>query len=91
MGVVPAECSCSPVNLSFSKHEHCADRLALSSWGLTLRSGWGVAKDERSGFKWLSKACESQAAEPEAQMNRPSDKAGGEAAVISVSTGWLLL
>ncbi|KAL7414188.1 hypothetical protein BDY24DRAFT_339456 [Mrakia frigida] len=27
-------------------------------WGLTLRSGWGVVKDERKGFEWLRRACE---------------------------------
>lgn len=27
-------------------------------WGLTLRHGWGVAKSEPQGFKWLKKAAE---------------------------------
>lgn len=28
----------------------------LISYGLALRSGWGVVKDERQGFEWLKKA-----------------------------------
>lgn len=28
-------------------------------WGLTLRHGWGCEKNEKSGFKWLTKAAES--------------------------------
>ena len=27
-------------------------------WGLSLRSGWGVARDEKKGFEWLRRACE---------------------------------
>lgn len=27
-------------------------------WGLTLRHGWGVAKDEKMAFKWLRRAAE---------------------------------
>jgi hypothetical protein len=28
-------------------------------WGLTQRHGWGCEKNEKSGFKWLTKAAES--------------------------------
>lgn len=28
-------------------------------WGLSLRSGWGVPKDERLGFYWLRRACDA--------------------------------
>jgi TPR repeat protein len=28
-------------------------------WGLTLRHGWGCEKNEKGGFKWLTKAAES--------------------------------
>ncbi|EGO19523.1 hypothetical protein SERLADRAFT_479055 [Serpula lacrymans var. lacrymans S7.9] len=28
-------------------------------WGLTLRHGWGCEKNEKHGFKWLTKAAES--------------------------------
>lgn len=28
-------------------------------WGLSLRHGWGVKKDERQAFKWLQKAAEN--------------------------------
>lgn len=27
-------------------------------WGLSLRHGWGVPKDEKQGFEWCRKACE---------------------------------
>jgi len=34
-------------------------------WGLTLRHGWGCEKNEKVGFKWLSKAAESAIADLE--------------------------
>ncbi|KZT42734.1 HCP-like protein [Sistotremastrum suecicum HHB10207 ss-3] len=27
-------------------------------WGLSLRHGWGVEKDEKRAFSWLRRACE---------------------------------
>lgn len=35
-------------------------------WGLTLRHGWGVAKDEKKGFGWLRKAAEGAVRDLEA-------------------------
>jgi hypothetical protein len=33
--------------------------VGMIMWGLTLRHGWGCAKNEKQGFKWLQKAAES--------------------------------
>ena len=33
--------------------------VGMLMWGLTLRHGWGCEKNEKSGFKWLTKAAES--------------------------------
>ncbi|KAG2160255.1 HCP-like protein, partial [Suillus bovinus] len=33
--------------------------IGMLMWGLTLRHGWGCEKNEKSGFKWLTKAAES--------------------------------
>lgn len=33
--------------------------IGMLLWGLTLRHGWGCEKNEKSGFKWLTKAAES--------------------------------
>lgn len=38
-------------------------------WGLTLRHGWGCEKNEKVGFKWLSKAAESAIADLETARN----------------------
>ena len=27
-------------------------------WGLCLRHGWGIPRDEKQGFVWLRRACE---------------------------------
>lgn len=35
-------------------------------WGLTLRHGWGVPKDEKKGFGWLRKAAEGAVRDLEA-------------------------
>jgi TPR repeat protein len=48
-------------------------------WGLSLRSGWGVARDEKKGFEWLRRACEP------APPSREGSGSGGptEAAVLA--------
>ena len=33
--------------------------VGMLMWGLTLRHGWGCEKNEKGGFKWLTKAAES--------------------------------
>jgi len=33
--------------------------VGMLMWGLTQRHGWGCEKNEKSGFKWLTKAAES--------------------------------
>ena len=33
--------------------------VGMLMWGLTLRHGWGCEKNEKNGFKWLTKAAES--------------------------------
>ncbi|KAF8060912.1 HCP-like protein [Lyophyllum atratum] len=33
--------------------------VGMLMWGLTLRHGWGCEKNEKIGFKWLSRAAES--------------------------------
>ncbi|KAG1889183.1 hypothetical protein F4604DRAFT_1876919 [Suillus subluteus] len=33
--------------------------IGMLLWGLTLRHGWGCEKNEKSAFKWLTKAAES--------------------------------
>lgn len=33
--------------------------VGMLMWGMTLRHGWGCEKDEKLGFKWLTKAAES--------------------------------
>lgn len=32
--------------------------VGMLMWGLALRSGWGVKRDEEKGFKWLRRAAE---------------------------------
>ncbi|KAG8943894.1 hypothetical protein FRC04_002435 [Tulasnella sp. 424] len=32
--------------------------VGMLMWGLALRSGWGLEKDEKRGFKWLRRAAE---------------------------------
>ena len=32
--------------------------VGMLMWGLTLRHGWGIQKDEQRAFKWLKKAAE---------------------------------
>jgi len=45
-------------------------------YGLTLRHGWGCPKDEKQGFKWLSKAAEN------AVGNLEAARAGKEANAV---------
>ncbi|KAK7041725.1 hypothetical protein VNI00_009014 [Paramarasmius palmivorus] len=40
--------------------------VGMLMWGLTLRHGWGVAKDEKKGFGWLRKAAEGAVRDLEA-------------------------
>lgn len=42
-----------------SAKEQSGCGVGMLMWGLTLRHGWGCEKDEKSGFKWLTKAAES--------------------------------
>jgi TPR repeat protein len=41
-------------------------------WGLCLRHGWGVPKDEKQGFVWLRQACEIAVGEFEELQGIPS-------------------
>ncbi|EEB97390.1 hypothetical protein MPER_03301, partial [Moniliophthora perniciosa FA553] len=40
--------------------------VGMLMWGLTLRHGWGVSKDEKKGFGWLRKAAEGAVRDLEA-------------------------
>jgi len=40
-------------------------------WGLCLRHGWGVPKDEKQGFIWLRQACEIAVGEFEELQGQP--------------------
>ncbi|KAJ2923803.1 hypothetical protein H1R20_g13290, partial [Candolleomyces eurysporus] len=40
--------------------------VGMLMWGLTLRHGWGCAKNEKLAFKWLQKAAESAVGDLEA-------------------------
>ena len=53
--------------------------VGMLMWGLTLRHGWGVPKNEEKGFKWLRKAAEGAVTDLE------SAKAGMDTNAIQVS------
>lgn len=42
-------------------------------WGLTLRHGWGVERDEKKAFTWLRRACEISLAD----LEKLGDKRNG--------------
>jgi TPR repeat protein len=46
-----------------SAKEEGGSGVGMLMWGLTLRHGWGCNKNEKGGFKWLSKAAESAVAD----------------------------
>jgi hypothetical protein len=41
-----------------SANEQGGCGVGMLMWGLTLRHGWGCAKNEKLAFKWLQKAAE---------------------------------
>ncbi|KAL1686644.1 hypothetical protein GGG16DRAFT_63874 [Schizophyllum commune] len=49
--------------------------VGMLMWGLALRHGWGVPRDEKGGFRWLRKAAEMAVRDLEGEL-------GGEAAAI---------
>lgn len=49
----------SAVYFEMSAKEQGGCGVGMLMWGLTLRHGWGCEKNEKSGFKWLTKAAES--------------------------------
>lgn len=55
-------------------------------WGLTLRHGWGCEKNEKVGFKWLSKAAESAVADLETtkSSNRKDTQIVKEELVLAI-------
>jgi TPR repeat protein len=55
--------------------------VGMCMWGLALREGWGVRKDQKKGFEWISKAA-SKAGEMMAGQNRGG---GGDTAAKSDS------
>lgn len=48
----------SAVCFEKSAKEQGGCSVGMLMWGLTLRHGWGCEKNEKSGFKWLTKAAE---------------------------------
>lgn len=49
----------SAVCFEKSAKEQGGCSVGMLMWGLTLRHGWGCEKNEKGGFKWLTKAAES--------------------------------
>jgi TPR repeat protein len=43
--------------------------MGMLMWGLTLRHGWGVQKDENRGFVWIRKAAEAAVGNLEAAVD----------------------
>jgi len=57
---------------------HCFERSAtlnggcgfgMIMWGLTLRHGWGVKRDEKFGFAWVRQAADAAVGDLEAAVN----------------------
>lgn len=48
----------SAIYFEKSAKEQGGCSVGMLMWGLTLRHGWGCEKNEKSGFKWLTKAAE---------------------------------
>ncbi|KAJ7185572.1 hypothetical protein C8R46DRAFT_937083 [Mycena filopes] len=58
--------------------------VGMLMWGLALRHGWGCAKNEKHGFKWLRRAAESAVSDLEAARK------GGEIEEGAVQTELVL-
>ncbi|KAJ7717230.1 hypothetical protein B0H16DRAFT_1611876 [Mycena metata] len=58
--------------------------VGMLMWGLALRHGWGCAKNEKHGFKWLRRAAESAVSDLEAA------RTGGEIDQSAVQTELVL-
>jgi hypothetical protein len=53
--------------------------VGMLMWGLTLRHGWGIQKDEKKAFKWLKRAAENAVGDLE------SMRGGMEATAVKAS------
>ncbi|KAF5382876.1 hypothetical protein D9757_007287 [Collybiopsis confluens] len=51
--------------------------VGMLMWGLALRHGWGVEKDERSGFGWVRKAAEGAVKDLEDFRRRVGESSSG--------------
>ena len=58
--------------------------VGMLMWGLTLRHGWGVPKDEKAAFKWLRRAAEM--ATDDLELTR--QRGGAEVNVLQVGRHW---
>ncbi|KAF8555919.1 hypothetical protein OG21DRAFT_1521441 [Imleria badia] len=62
--------------------------VGMLMWGLTLRHGWGCEKNEKSGFKWLTKAAESAVQGLEKVKKGLEVKRVKEELVLAIYEGW---
>ncbi|KIK91835.1 hypothetical protein PAXRUDRAFT_830494 [Paxillus rubicundulus Ve08.2h10] len=58
--------------------------VGMLMWGLTLRHGWGCEKNEKSGFKWLTKAAEAAVEDLEKAKKGFDMKAVKEELVLAI-------
>jgi len=69
--------------------------MGMLMWGLTLRHGWGVVKDEKRGFVWIRKAAEVAVSDLETAVDGASAGAPQSELVLAIyevgqcfSNGW---
>ncbi|KAH7884031.1 HCP-like protein [Phlebopus sp. FC_14] len=58
--------------------------VGMLMWGLALRHGWGCEKNEKNGFKWLTKAAESAVDDLEKAKKGFETKAVKEELVLAI-------
>ena len=58
--------------------------VGMLMWGLSLRHGWGVTKDEPLAFKWLKAAAEHAVVD----LQKEAAKSGKEVVRVSPTYSW---
>jgi len=71
--------ACFENSARLAEMEQGASGVGMLMWGLTLRHGWGCAKNEKKGFSWLRKAAEAAVGDLEkARLDAASSAIKGE-------------
>ncbi|KAG8935113.1 hypothetical protein FRC02_008575 [Tulasnella sp. 418] len=79
MGITAHENNKLPESASYFELSATLDGgcgFGMLMWGLSLRSGWGVKKDEKMGFKWLRRAAEWAVEDLEGAVKSNGSSAG---------------